>query len=81
LNPLLKLLEKIAMAFDFNEDALSRVRHAAVEFQFCRETVNKWAKPNSLNGTANDHFQSFRRARRSRPSNFWWRAESGVHVI
>ena len=59
LNPPLKLLEKIAMAFDFNENALSRIRYVAVEFQFCRQAVNKRAKADSLNGTAHDDFQSF----------------------
>ena len=80
MNPALKLLEKVAMAFDFNEDTLSRIRHVAFEFQFCRYTVNKRAKTDALNGTAHDDFQSFvfgrdgspcrpRRARRSRPTN------------
>ena len=59
MNPPLKLLQKIATAFDFNEDTLSRVRHVAVEFQFGRQTVNKRTKTDSLHGTAQDHLQSF----------------------
>ena len=58
MNPPLKLLQKIATAFDLNENALSRVRNVAVEFQFCRQAVNKRAKPDSLHGTAHNHFQS-----------------------
>ena len=86
MNPLLKLLQKIAMAFDLNEDALGRVRYVAIEFQFRREAVNKRAKADSLNGTAHDYFQSFvsgsslRRARRARPTGIFWRDNNRFHI-
>jgi hypothetical protein len=92
LNPALKLLEKVAMTFDFNEDALSRIRHVAVEFQFCRHTVNNGAEADSLHSSTHDHFQSFRfgrggapivtvrRAPRTRPGDMLSRADDRFHL-